>query len=47
MDQRGRLKGVIRALLPKVVASQPPQLVINERQDSLKRFAVAIPPVDK
>jgi hypothetical protein len=47
VDEPGGLQRVIRAALPEVMAGQALQLIINERQDRLKRLAVAISPVQK
>jgi hypothetical protein len=38
---------VIRTLLPKLVVSEAPQLVIDQRQDRLQRLAIPVSPMKK
>jgi hypothetical protein len=47
MTQRGGLQGVIRTLLPEMIVSESPQLVIDQRQDRLQRLAIPVSPMKK
>src|SRR5215468_3724100 len=47
MDERRGLQCVMRALLTKMMTSQPPEFIVDQRQDGLERLTVPIPPLEQ
>lgn len=47
VNECGGLQSVIGTLLPEVVASQPPQVVVNQRENRLERLAMSVSPLEE